>query len=252
MSHTATHPKSTMRTTHENTNEYVRLAIHGARGRMGQRIVALANNHDRCRVIFEVDRQDAPRVRPGEVDVVVDFSSVEGAVAAMELARSAGAALLVGTTGLPPATREAIEREGAQRAVMIAPNTSLGVAVARRLVREAARLLEGFDVDIVETHHTRKLDAPSGTAKFLAEAVERGSGRALPAERVHSLRAGDVVGDHVVTFCGPGERLEIGHFATSRDLFALGALRMAAWLARQPAGVHTPDEWFEHHMQERA
>jgi 4-hydroxy-tetrahydrodipicolinate reductase len=127
---------------------------------------------------------------------------------------------------------------------MVAPNTSLGVAVTRRLVAEAARLLPGFDVDIVETHHSRKLDAPSGTARSLAEAVARGSGKPMDSGRIHSIRAGDVIGDHAVSFCGQGERVTVSHSATSRDLFALGALRMARWLSGQRPGLRTTDEWF--------
>ena len=103
---------------------------------------------------------------------------------------------------------------------------------------------KGFDVDIVETHHVRKLDAPSGTAKSLAEAVGRGLRKPLDSSRIHAIRAGDVVGEHAVTRSGPGERVTVAHSATSRDLFAMGALRMARWLAARPAGMHVPDDWF--------
>jgi 4-hydroxy-tetrahydrodipicolinate reductase len=151
----------------------------------------------------------------------------------------------VGTTGLTDGALAAIDRAARRVPAMVAPNTSLGVAVARRLAAEAARLLPGFDVDIVETHHVRKLDAPSGTARSLAEAVARGRGEALDPARIHSVRAGDVVGDHEVAFSGPGERISVVHRATSRDLFALGAIRMARWLAAQPAGRHAPDAWFD-------
>jgi 4-hydroxy-tetrahydrodipicolinate reductase len=97
----------------------------------------------------------------------------------------------------------------------------------------------------VETHHARKLDAPSGTARSLAAAVAAGSGKPLNPARIHAIRAGDVVGEHAVSFSGPGERVTISHSATSRDLFALGALRMARWLSGRAAGMHTPDEWFD-------
>jgi 4-hydroxy-tetrahydrodipicolinate reductase len=109
---------------------------------------------------------------------------------------------------------------------------------------DAARLLPEFDVDITETHHVRKLDAPSGTALSLAAAVTVGTGKPLNPARIHAIRAGDVVGEHVVAFSGPGERIMITHSATSRDLFALGALRMARWLVQQPVGMHVTDEWF--------
>ena len=222
----------------------LRILVHGALGRMGQRIIACAGQAPACRVVQAIDRGDACTLRRGEVDAVVDFSSDEGALRAAQLAADLGAALLVGTTGLTAATREGVARTAAGVPAMIAPNTSLGVAVTRLLVAEAARLLPGFDVDIVETHHTRKLDAPSGTARSLAEAVGRGLGKPMDPSRIHAIRAGDVVGDHEVTFSGPGERVTVAHRATSRDLFALGALRMARWLAAQRPGMHTYDDWF--------
>ena len=222
----------------------LRIVIHGAMGRMGQRIAACVPEDRGCRVVQALDRDDALQARPGEVDVLIDFSSDEGAARAAQAATGLGCALLVGTTGLSQASLDAIARAAERIPAMVAPNTSLGVAVTRKLVTEAARLLPGFDIDIVETHHTRKLDAPSGTARSLAEAVARGTGKPMNPARIHAIRAGDVVGEHVVTWCGPGERITIAHSATSRDLFALGALRMARWLATQRPGMHVPDEWF--------
>lgn len=222
----------------------LRIVLHGSSGRMGQRIAACVPQDPGCHVVQAIDRDDDLAVRPGAADVVIDFSSDEGAVRAAETATALGCALLVGTTGLSQASLDAIARAAERIPAMVAPNTSLGVAVTRRLVAEAARMLPGFHVDIVETHHARKLDAPSGTAKSLAEAVARGSGRTLETGRIHSIRAGDVVGEHVVTFSGAGERVTVAHEATSRDLFALGALRMARWLAGRRPGMHAPDEWF--------
>jgi 4-hydroxy-tetrahydrodipicolinate reductase len=219
---------------------------------MGQRIAALATSEQKSHIIRAIDRDDELQVRRGDADLVIDFSSDEGALNALSIATELGAALLVGTTGLSAATRDTITRAAENMPVMIAPNTSLGVAVARRLVQDAARLLPGFDIDITETHHSRKLDAPSGTARSLAEAVQRGCGTALPADRIHAIRAGDVIGDHTVTFSGPGERLEIGHFASSRDLFALGALRLGVWLVQQPPGLHTTDQWFDDFVKSSA
>lgn len=239
------HTRANARTPHDFSHARVRIVLHGALGRMGQRIAALAPSEQNCLIIRAIDRDDELQLTRGSADLVIDFSSDEGALHALTIAADLNTALLVGTTGLSAATRDAIARAADTRAVMIAPNTSLGVAVARHLVQDAARLLPGFDIDITETHHSRKLDAPSGTARSLAEAVQRGINAPLPADRMHSIRAGDVVGDHIVSFAGPGERLEIGHFATSRDLFALGALRMGQWLVRQKPGMHTTDEWFD-------
>ncbi|MFO0961277.1 MAG: 4-hydroxy-tetrahydrodipicolinate reductase [Phycisphaerales bacterium] len=232
------------RTAADDANR-VRIVLHGALGRMGQRIAACAAHEPACHIVQALDRDEALAVRRGEAEVVIDFSSDAGAVRAASIATDLGAALLVGTTGLSASTLDQVAAAAERVPTMVAPNTSLGVAVARRLVAEAARLLPGFDVDIVETHHTRKLDAPSGTARHLADAVARGSGKPLDPSRIHAIRAGDVVGDHEVIFSGPGERVTVAHAATSRDLFALGALRMARWLARQKPGMHTADAWFE-------
>jgi 4-hydroxy-tetrahydrodipicolinate reductase len=222
----------------------LRIVLHGANGRMGQRICACIPSEPGCHAVRSLDRDDELGVRAGEADVVIDFSSDDGAMRAAAIAGELGCALLVGTTGLSQASLDAVSRAAERVPAMVAPNTSLGVAVTRRLVAEAARLLPGFDVDIVETHHSRKLDAPSGTARSLAEAVARGSGKPMDSGRIHSIRAGDVIGDHAVSFCGLGERVTVSHSATSRDLFALGALRMARWLSGQRPGLRTTDEWF--------
>ena len=222
----------------------LRIILNGAGGRMGARIAACADGDRGIRICHALGRGQAVEIAPGGADVVVDFSSPAGTVRAAELAEVVGCALLVGTTGLTPESVRAVGRASARVPAMIAPNTSLGVAVARRLVEDAARLLRGFDTDIVETHHARKADAPSGTAKALAEAVGRGRGNALDPAKIHAIRAGDVVGQHVVCFAGPGEVLRISHEATGRDLFALGALRMARWLASRGPGLHAPDDWF--------
>lgn len=224
----------------------LRIVLHGAAGRMGQRIAACAQQASDAQLVRALDRGDRHGLAPGEVDCVVDFSSDDGAACAAAIAVELRCALLVGTTGLSPGSLEAIARAAATVPAMVAPNTSLGVAVARRLAAEAARLLAGFDVDIVETHHARKVDAPSGTARSLAEAVGRGRGKPMDPSHIHAIRAGDVVGEHAVTWSGPGERVTIAHSATSRDLFAMGALRMARWVSMQPAGLHTPDDWFAH------
>ncbi len=223
----------------------VRIVLHGALGRMGQRIAACVGAEPACHVVQAIDRDEELAVRRGDADIVIDFSSDDGSVRAAALATDLGAALLVGTTGLSASTLDAIARAAERVPAMVAPNTSLGVAVARRLVSEAARLLPGFDIDIIETHHVRKLDAPSGTARSLADAVARGGGKPLNPSRIHAIRAGDVVGDHEVIFSGAGERVTVAHHATSRDLFGIGALRMAQWLVTQKPGMHTADEWFD-------
>jgi 4-hydroxy-tetrahydrodipicolinate reductase len=188
--------------------------------------------------------------------VAIDFS-VESCVAAHALiCAAAGVPILIGTTGLDGQSRAALERAARDVAVLIAPNTSVGVGVAAKLVSLAASALgPGFDVEIVEAHHRTKRDAPSGTALALGEAVARARGQSLSEVAVQacagaagprtpgsigisSLRAGDIVGDHTVTFASAGERIEITHRATDRLTFARGALRAAEWLVGRPAGLY--------------
>jgi 4-hydroxy-tetrahydrodipicolinate reductase len=221
-----------------------RLALIGARGRMGSRIDALAASdgalHIACRATRGGLQGHADR---GEIDVIIDFSSEAGTRQAIQIAKSSGAALLVGTTGLPTEVRLELEALACTNAVLVAPNTSLGVAVTRKLARLAAELLgpSGWSVDIVESHHERKKDAPSGTALAIAHSLGEG-GMNVDSERIHAIRAGDTIGEHEIRFAGPSERIHLMHQAVSRDLFAAGALRAAKWLAGRPAGLYTMDD----------
>ena len=165
-------------------------------------------------------------------DVAIDFSLPEGFDAVLTLCRARGAALVSGTTGLSAAQQAAMDAAAAGIPLAWASNFSLGVAVLHELVARTSALLPGWDCDIVEAHHTRKLDAPSGTALTLGAAAE--SGGASP--HYASLRAGDIVGEHLVQFAGPGERLELVHRATNRDIFARGALHVARRLAGRAPG----------------
>ncbi len=190
-----------------------------------------------------------------EADVAIDFSLPEASAAHLSACRASGVSLLVGTTGLAQALSDGDLLEAAQHiALLVASNTSLGVTVLTELVRQAAAALPiEFDIEILETHHRLKRDAPSGTALTLARAAAdaRGiaAGEALagagsprsgprgPREIGFAVaRGGDVVGEHDVRFLGPGEQIVLGHRATDRAIFARGALTAALWLAQQPAG----------------
>ncbi|KGQ20217.1 4-hydroxy-tetrahydrodipicolinate reductase [Lysobacter dokdonensis DS-58] len=222
----------------------LRLLINGANGRMGQALQRLAAEQpERFVVIGAVTRKVGQRVIDGvpqfasaelagapECDVVIDFSLPEAFDAVLAHCVEHGRALVSGTTGLSESQRVALDAAGARIPVLWASNFSLGVAVLADLVERAARSLPGWDVDIVEQHHVRKLDAPSGTALTLGDAA--GQGGAVP--RYASLRAGDIVGEHTVQFATFGERIELTHRATNRDIFARGALHAAAWLANRP------------------
>jgi 4-hydroxy-tetrahydrodipicolinate reductase len=185
-------------------------------------------------------------------DVAIDFSTPKATAELAEVAIQTGAALVSGTTGLAGDAEAALIRASARAAVFWEPNMSLGVHVLVDLVRRAAvQLGPDFDAEVCELHHRLKVDAPSGTANRLVEALRdaRGAPSALvygrqgrPGARppgeiaVHALRGGDVIGDHTVHLLGPGERVELTHRATDRDVFARGALRAAAFVATKPAG----------------
>lgn len=225
-----------------------RLLIHGATGRMGRSLLRLHAEGAvaGCEVVAAVSRRPAQRVVDGipqfaasellgvpAFDVAIDFSLPEGFDPLLQLCVERGAALVSGTTGLSAEQRGALAQASGSIPVLWAANFSLGVAVLEELVERASAALAAWDCDIVETHHVHKKDAPSGTALALGEAAGRGGAE----PRYASLRAGDVVGEHLVQFTGTGERLELVHRATSRDVFARGALHAALRLKGREAGA---------------
>ena len=223
----------------------LRVLVHGANGRMGQAVMRLAGERDDLAIVGAVSRKVGQRVVEGvpqfaanelsgtpDCDVVVDFSLPEAFDALLANCIAHGRPLVSGTTGLSEDQTRSLDAAAATVPVLWASNFSLGVAVLVELAERAARALPGWDCDIVEQHHTRKLDAPSGTALTLGDAAGRGGAQA----RYASLRAGDIVGEHTVQFATLGERIELVHRATDRDIFARGALHAAAWLARQAPG----------------
>lgn len=186
-------------------------------------------------------------------DVALDFSQPVAAASNLAACCAAGKALVVGTTGLGPEVHHELERAARHIALLVAPNTSLGVTLLVELARQCARVLPGqFDIEIIEAHHRHKKDAPSGTALALGQAVAESRGVPLdPAALQHRagghsrregeigfavVRGGDVVGEHTVLFAGPGEQVTLAHRATDRAVFARGALDAAIWLARRPPG----------------
>lgn len=220
---------------------------------MGQTLVRLVKEDPQFELVAVLDRGDpvaALAAYPGAV--AIDFSTPAGTRALAEIAPSAGVGIVCGTTGLDAAASEALEAASQHVAVFTAANMSIGVHVLGVLIERAVAMLgPTFDIEIVEAHHRRKVDAPSGTALKLASIAQaaRGGGSLVhgrqPAMRearssdeigMHAVRGGDVIGDHTLHLLGDGERLELTHRATSRDLFAHGALRAAQWLAAQSPG----------------
>ncbi len=219
-----------------------RLLIHGASGRMGQALIREAANRNDVLVTAAVARNPLTGGVPfyaiehlddvPQFDVVIDFSLPAAFDPILDLCLRRNVPLVSGTTGLAPTQHEALEVAATRIPVLWSANFSLGIAMLGELVERAAAALPGWDCDIVEAHHTRKLDAPSGTALALGALAEQGGARPHYA----SLRAGDIVGEHLVQFTGLGERIELIHRATNRDIFARGALYAAVQLADRPAG----------------
>ena len=236
-----------------------RVLLVGAKGRMGQTVAAAAEGAGAI-IVAGLDQGDDLTQEIAGCDVVVDFSHPSATAAINGACVGGGKPLVIGTTGHSAEERAMIEKTAATLPVVLSPNFSVGVNALFWLTREAARMLgEDFDLEIVETHHRLKKDAPSGTAKKLAEilcevrkldyATNARHGReGLIGERpakeigVHSIRAGDVVGDHTVTLARPGERLELTHKASSRETFALGALRAAQWVVGKPPGLYSMED----------
>jgi len=191
-----------------------------------------------------------------QADVIIDFSVPEAAIRGLEAAVERGKGMVLGTTGFSQSQREEIKELSKKANVVMAPNMSVGVNLLFKLVHDAARLVgDDYDIEIVEAHHRYKKDAPSGTALRLAELAASALGRDLDKVAVYErkgivgerrseeigiqcVRAGDIVGDHTVIFAGPGERIELVHRASSRDTFAIGAVRAAVWVADKPNGLY--------------
>jgi len=233
-----------------------RVIITGSKGRMGQALVACAPSHRELEVVGQIDQGDDLAAIIARCDGVIDFSLHTATAAIAELCARHQKALVIGTTGHADAEKSRITRYASRIPMVLASNYSTGVNTLFWLTRKAAEILgPGYDLEVVEMHHRLKRDAPSGTDKTLAEIlaavrkqqldkVARHGRVGIVGERtaeeigVHSLRGGDVVGDHTVIFAGAGERVELTHKASTRETFANGALRAAQWVVKQKPGLY--------------
>lgn len=215
----------------------MKLLIAGVKGRMGQRLWALAQA-DRAAfsAVDGFDKGDDPAERIRQCDVVVDFTAPEATVALLPRLISAGKPCVIGATGFTAEQDEAVRRAAERIAIVKSANMSPGVNLFFKLAQSAARTLPGYSAKIQETHHVHKKDAPSGTALQTGRLMEEAGG-AKPA--YESFREGEVVGDHRVILEGPMDRLELFHHAASRDIFAAGALQAARWLAGKRPGLYS-------------
>jgi 4-hydroxy-tetrahydrodipicolinate reductase len=253
-----------------------RIAIAGAAGRMGRALVEAALDTPGFTIGAAIERPGslavgrdagelAGRERLGvaivsglaqvldRFDVLVDFTAPEATAANVQACRAAHKPIVIGTTGLDAGQSDAVRAAARDIAIVQSPNMSIGVNLCFKLTELVARSLgDACDIEIVETHHNQKKDAPSGTALRLGEAAAAASGRELStcaaysragprrpgSIGISSIRAGDIVGDHTVLFAAPGERIEITHRATSRANFATGALRAAGWVLGRAPGLY--------------
>jgi 4-hydroxy-tetrahydrodipicolinate reductase len=257
---------------------YTRIGVFGATGKMGSAIIRAIGVTPGALLAAAIEReghpaigQDAGVVVSGvsrgvpitaappanKTDVWIDFTVPAATVAAVHAAEAMGVAMVIGTTGLSAAEREQIREASRKIPIVLAPNMSVGVNVLLKLVSDAARALgPSYDLEIVETHHRAKRDAPSGTALMIARAIAAGHGVDYERVKRHtrdgdvgprprgeigvsSVRGGDVVGEHTAYFFGAAERIEISHRATSRAIFARGAVRAALWAAGKPPGMYS-------------
>jgi 4-hydroxy-tetrahydrodipicolinate reductase len=257
----------------------IKALVAGAGGRMGGRIVASIDDQEGIALAGAFEKrghatlgQDAGEAAGignrgvtvgerleaiiGAGDVVIDFTDPEATLRHVEIAAENGKAMVVGTTGMDAAQQEELEKASRKIPIVFAPNTSVGVNILFKVLADVAPILgDAYDVEIFETHHRYKKDAPSGTARKMAEVVSTALGRDLDESAVYgrsgmvgerksseigifSMRGGDVVGEHTVVFAGLGDRVELTHRAHSRDTFARGAVRAALWVAGRVPGLY--------------
>jgi 4-hydroxy-tetrahydrodipicolinate reductase len=256
----------------------LRTVIAGVSGRMGRALIEAVAADPACVLHGALDRAGSPAVGQDAgiytgaqtgvaiaddvaaalagADVLVDFTRPEATLAYLDVCGKAKVNLIVGTTGFDAAGKAAIEAAAKEIGIVFAPNFSVGVNLLMQLAETAARVLaEGYDIEIIEAHHRHKVDAPSGTALGIGQAVAGALGRDLKACAVYgregvtgerkpdtigfaTVRGGDIVGDHTLLFAGTGERVELTHKASSRATFAQGALRAAKWLQGRGPGLY--------------
>ncbi|MDR0723908.1 MAG: 4-hydroxy-tetrahydrodipicolinate reductase [Endomicrobium sp.] len=248
----------------------MKIVVCGAAGRMGQTIVNLIKEDSSLEVLAALEHEGSKAIGTGDpvissvsnlekfldkADVIIDFTNPESSLSTLIFASKYNVPIVIGTTGFTIEQKQKIKKISEKVPVVLSPNMSVGVNILFKLVKEAAEKMADFDVEILELHHNKKKDAPSGTAAKLAEIAASARGKNIEDVAVYgrhgvafartkdeigvlSVRAGDIVGDHTVYFAGQGERIELTHRASSRDTFAAGALRAAKWVVKQNSGLY--------------
>lgn len=246
----------------------MRIIISGASGKMGKAVAARAALAEEAEIVCGIDRYDdgkasfpifaAPSLVSEQADVIIDFSNPALLPSLLDFATERALPAVIATTGLSADDRLLLEEAAKSVPIFVSGNMSLGISLVMSLVKKAAEVLkDGFDIEIIEKHHNQKIDAPSGTALMLASAAQsafsspmtqtfdRHSRRAKREKNeigIHSIRAGSITGEHTVLFGGADEIVEIKHTATSKDIFAAGALRAAAFIIGKPAGLYNMED----------
>lgn len=232
----------------------IKLGIVGVCGKMGRRVFELASQIKDFEITLALERKGTPAIgrdigklkissSPDGLfltDVVIDFSSPDASELNLDYIAKYKKPLVLGTTGFGPAGLKKVEDISQVVPVVFSPNMSVGVNVLFLLTTELAkRLGPEYLIEIVESHHAAKKDAPSGTAKKFVQNLSKVTGKEIPT---HSLRMGDIIGDHTIVYCGNSERIEITHRAHNRDPFALGALKAARWILNKPAALYSMED----------
>lgn len=244
----------------------IKILLSGAAGRMGRAVASLAADREDTVIVGGIDPVGGnadfpivakPELWSGECDAVVDFSNASGIYDLLDWCVKNRVPAVISTTGMDEAAIEAIKKASREIAIFRSANMSLGVSLLKDLAARAAKLLgEDFDVEIIERHHNRKLDAPSGTALILADAIaaqreesryvyDRHSVRRARESSeigIHSVRGGTIIGEHEVLFAGANERISLSHSAESREVFAAGALHAAAFIVGREPGLYNMDD----------
>ncbi len=229
----------------------IKLGIAGVAGRMGRRIFGLASRDKDFEITLALEKKGIPQIgkelgrlkissNPDGLfltDAFIDFTTPEATTEHLDYIAKYKKPAVIGTTGLNEKQIKRIEDVSKIVPIVFSPNMSVGVNVLFSLTPEIAKKLgPDYSIEIIEAHHRAKKDAPSGTAKKFAQVLKEATKKEIPA---HSIRLGDIVGDHTIVFCGNSERIEVRHQAHSRDLFALGGLKAIKWIMGKPAGLYS-------------
>ncbi len=244
----------------------IRVIVSGGLGRMGSKVVEAVKGAEDMDLVGILEQKEG---KVGDVkvykniddvielcDVVVEFSTPEATISHVNVLRRSGKAMVIGTTGFSDSQVDEIRDASVNIPILLSPNMSWGANVMAKLAGLLSNMLEGYDIEVVEFHHKFKKDAPSGTAKLLVDTVKQDDSEIVYGRKgyslrkrgeigVHSLRGGDVVGEHKLIWAGTGERIELTHIVWDRNAFAYGTLKAIRFISTRPAGLYSPRDMFE-------